>query len=80
VTVTLQITLLPPPPTMPLHSLTEVTRVSELLTEVVQPAGANTPAAERHSVAVTVELVAPAAVTVLTTEMEQVTWNPAPVG
>src|ERR1019366_4794610 len=78
--VTVQITLLPPPPTMPLHWLTDVTSPLEFETVVVQPKGASTPAAARHSVAVTTELVAPAAVTVLTTVTVQVTWNPAPVG
>jgi len=65
---------------MPSHWVIEVTSSSEVVTVVVQPKGANTPAAARHAVAVTVELVAPAAVTVFTTATVQVTWNPAPVG
>ena len=79
-TVTVHFTLLPPPSTMPLHWLTDVTRRSERLTVVVHPEGGNTPAAARQAVAVIVELVAPAAVTVLTISRVQVTWYPAPVG
>jgi len=80
VTVTLQMTLLPPPLTIPLHWLITVVSEFEDDTVVVQPKGANTPAAARHARVVTVELVAPAAVTVFTTVIVHVTWNPAPVG
>ncbi|MGA2835451.1 MAG: hypothetical protein ABSF84_02520 [Acidimicrobiales bacterium] len=78
--VTLQVTLLPPPSTMLLHWLTEVTRVSESVTVVVQPAGGSTPAAAKHAVVLTVELVAPAGVTVLVIVTLQETCSPAPVG
>jgi hypothetical protein len=50
------------------------------VTVVVQPEGGVTPAAARHAVPVTVEEVAPAALTVSSMVMVQVTWKPAPVG
>ena len=63
-TVTLQYTLLPPPVTMPLHWLTDVTswlEVTVLVTGEMLSGqeGYTTPAAARHWVVVTVELVAP---------------------
>jgi hypothetical protein len=73
-TITLQVTLLPPPVTMPLHWFTEVTSWVEVVIVVLQPKGGSTPAAARHSVAVTVELVAPCEVTVFSIVMLQVTW------
>jgi hypothetical protein len=79
-TETLQITLEPPPSTTPLHWSTDVTSWFAVLTVVVHPEGGSTPAAARHDVAVTVEEVAPAAVTVLSIVMLQLTSNPAPVG
>jgi hypothetical protein len=78
--LTLHVTLLPPPTTMPLHWLMEVTRWFDLVTVVVQPAGGSTPAAAKHAVAVIVELVAPAEVTVLVMVMLQDASSPAPVG
>jgi hypothetical protein len=78
--MTLQVTLLPPPVTIPLHWFTDVTSCVDVLTVVVQPKGGSTPAAARQAVAVTVELVAPDAVTLLSIVMVQVTSNPAPVG
>jgi hypothetical protein len=80
VKVTLQVTLLPPPLTMPLHWLTEETSWFDVVTVVVQPAGGSTPAAAKHAVAVIVELVAPAEVTVLVIAMLQDVCSPAPVG
>ncbi|MHB1535084.1 MAG: hypothetical protein ACYC1D_10880 [Acidimicrobiales bacterium] len=77
----MQVTKLPPPLTMPLHWLTDVTSwVAFGVTVVVQPNGGRTPAAAMQAVAVTVELVAPVAVTVLSMVIVQVTWYPAPVG
>ncbi len=78
--VTLQITLLPPPVTMPLHWLIEETSWFDVVTVVVQPAGGSTPAAAKHAVAVIVELVAPAEVTVLVIAMLHDACSPAPVG
>ena len=80
VKLTLQITLLPPPVTIPLHWLTEETSWFDVVTVVVQPAGGSTPAAAKHAVAVIVELVAPAEVTVLVIAMLQDVCSPAPVG
>jgi hypothetical protein len=81
VTSTVHVTLLPPPFTMPLHWLTPVVSVVGLfVTVVVQPEGGTTPAAARHAVSVTVELVPPVGVIVLTIFTSQVTSNPAPVG
>jgi hypothetical protein len=51
-----------------------------VVTVVVQPKGGSTPAAAKHAVAVTVEVVAPAEVTVLSMTMVQLTSKPAPVG
>jgi hypothetical protein len=51
-----------------------------VVTVVVQPEGGVTPAAARHSVAVTVDETAPAELTVSLMAMVQVTWKPAPVG
>jgi hypothetical protein len=51
-----------------------------VLTVVVHPEGGSTPVAARHEVAVTVDEVAPAAVTVLSMVIVQVTSYPAPVG
>ena len=51
-----------------------------MVTVVVQPEGGSTPAAARHAVTVTVELVTPWAVTVFSIVTVQVTSNPAPVG
>lgn len=79
-TVTLQVTLLPPPVTMPLHWVTEVTSWPEVVTEVVQPEGGKTPVAARHAVAVTVDEVAPAEVTVLAMLIVQVISKPAVIG
>ena len=79
-TETSHVRLLPPPTTIPLHWSTEVTSWFDGETVVVQPEGGVTPAAARHAVAVTVEELAPAAVTVLAIVMVQVTWKPAPVG
>jgi hypothetical protein len=64
VTATLQYTLLPPPLTMPLHWLTDVTSWVDEVVLVTGPkfsgqAGNTTPAAPRHALVVTVELVAP---------------------
>ena len=81
ITVTLQVTLLPPPVTMPLHWSTEVTSwVGFTVTVVWQPNGGSTPATAKQVVAVTFELVAPWAVMVFSILTVQVTWNPAPVG
>jgi hypothetical protein len=79
-TETLQVTLLPPPSTMPLHWSTELTSWFAVFTVVVQPEGGSTPAAAKHAVAVTVEEETPADVTVLSIVMVQFTSNPAPVG
>src|ERR1700722_9259629 len=79
-TETLQVTLLPPPKTTPLHWFTVVTSWLDVVTVVVQPKGGRTPAAARHAVAVIVELSAPAAVTLLAIVMVQLTCEPAPVG
>jgi len=65
---------------MPLHWSTEVTSWLDVVTVVVQPAGGSTPAAARHAVTVTVELVTPWAVVVFSIVTAQVTSNPAPVG
>ena len=65
---------------MPLHWSTEVTSWLDVVTVVVQPAGGSTPAAATHAVTVTVELVTPWAVVVLSIVTVQVTSNPAPVG
>src|ERR1039458_7488711 len=65
---------------MPLHWLTEVTSWVDVVTVVVQPEGGSTPAAAKHAVTVTVELVTPWAVTVFSIVTVQVTSNPAPVG
>jgi hypothetical protein len=70
-TETLQITLLPPPTTIPLHWSTEVTNWFDEVTVVVHPNGASTPAAARQAVAVTVEVFIPA-VTVLSMVSVQV--------
>lgn len=51
-----------------------------MVTVVVQPNGGSTPAAAKQAVAVTVELLKPAEVTVLAMLIVHVTWNPAPVG
>jgi hypothetical protein len=64
VTVTLQYTLLPAPFTMPLHWFTDVTSWVETTVLVTGPEfsgqeGKTTPAAARHALVVTVELVAP---------------------
>lgn len=85
VTVTLQYTLLPPPVTMPLHWFTEVTSWVEDVVLVIGPKfrgqdGNVTPAAAKHTLVVTVELVAPLELLVLTTATVQVTWNPAVMG
>ena len=42
--------------------------------------GNTTPAAAKHSLVVTVELVAPVEDVLFTIVTVQVTWNPAPVG
>jgi hypothetical protein len=73
-TETSHVTLLPPPTAIPLHWSTDVTSWFEVVTVVVQPDGGVTPAAARHAVAVTVEELAAAAVTVLSMVMVQVTW------
>jgi voltage-gated potassium channel Kch len=65
---------------MPLHWSTEVTSWLDVVTVVVQPEGGSTPAAARHAVAVTVEVVTPWAETAFSIVMVQVTSNPAPVG
>ncbi len=80
VTVTLQYMLLPPPVTMPLHWFTEVTSWVEVVVLLTGPRlrgqeGNVTPAAAKHAVAVTVELVAPLELMVLTTATMQVTWS-----
>jgi hypothetical protein len=54
-TDTPQMTLLPPPSTTALHWLTEVTSSLDVVTTVVQPKGARTPAAAKHAVAVIVD-------------------------
>ena len=64
ITVTLHVTLLPPPFTTPLHWLTDVTSWVDEVVLVTGPkfsgqAGNTTPAAPRHALVVTVELVAP---------------------
>ena len=64
VTVTSQYTLLPAPFTMPLHWFTDVTSWVEVTVLVTGPKfsgqeGKTTPAAARHALVVTVELVAP---------------------
>jgi hypothetical protein len=64
-TETLQVTLLPPPSTTPLHWSTVVTSWFDVVTTVVHPKGGSTPAAARHEVAVIVELGAPAELTEL---------------
>ncbi len=78
VTVTSQYTLLPPPVTMPLHWFTDVTSWVEEVVLVIGPEfsgqeGNGTPAAARHALTVTVELVAPVEVVVFTTETVHVT-------
>jgi hypothetical protein len=73
-TATLHVRLLPPPTMMPLHWSTDVTSWFDVVTVVVQPEGGVTPAAARHAVPVTVEEVAPAALTVSSMVMVQVTW------
>jgi hypothetical protein len=65
---------------MPLHWLTEVTSWVDVVTVVVHPEGGSTPAAAKHAVAVTVELVTSWAVMEFSIVMVQVTSNPAPVG
>jgi len=60
--------------------LIEDTSCFDVVTVVVQPAGGSTPAAAKHAVAVIVELVAPAEVTVLVTAILQDASSPAPVG
>src|SRR5580700_5790217 len=65
---------------MLLHWLTEETSWLDVVTVVVQPAGGSTPAAAKHAVAVMVELVAPAEVTVLVIAMLHDACSPAPVG
>jgi hypothetical protein len=60
--------------------LTEVTSWFDVSTVVVQPWGGSTPAAAKHAVAVTVEELTLAAVTVFVMVTVQDTWNPAPVG
>lgn len=85
VTVTLQYTLLPPSVTMPLHWFTEVTSWFEDVVLVMGPKfrgqdGNGTPAAARHALVVTVELVVPLALVVLTTVTVQVTCLPAVMG
>jgi hypothetical protein len=71
-TDTLHMTLLPPPSTTPLHWLTEVTSSLDVVTTVVQPKGARTPAAARHPVAVIVDRSPPVEVTVLAMAMVHV--------
>ncbi|HWG72632.1 MAG TPA: hypothetical protein VG184_01110 [Acidimicrobiales bacterium] len=56
-----------------MHWSTEVTSWPCVLTVVVQPEGGSTPAAARHAVVVTVELVSPSEVTVLSITTVQVT-------
>jgi hypothetical protein len=78
VTVTLQYTLLPPPVTMPLHWFTDVTSCVDDVALVTGPRfsgheGNGTPAAAKHALVVTVELVAPVALVVFTTVTVQVT-------
>lgn len=85
VTMTLQYTLLPPPVTMPLHWFTEVTSWFDEVLVVTGPEfrgqeGNTTPAAARHALVVTVELVAPVEEVLFTTVTVQVTWNPAVIG
>jgi hypothetical protein len=65
---------------MPLHWLTEMTSWLDVVTVVVHPEGGSTPAAAKHAVAVTVELVTPWAEMVFSIVTVQVTSNPAPVG
>ncbi len=82
VTETLQVTSLPPPLTMPLHWSTEVTsRVDEVVLttgpELSGQLGKATPAAAKHALVVTVELVAPVEDVLLTTVTLHVTSNPA---
>src|SRR5580704_7029418 len=72
-TTTLQVTLLPPPPTMPRHWSIVVVSSPEDVVSVLQPEGGNTPDAARHAVAVTTELSAPTAEMVFTTVRVQVT-------
>jgi hypothetical protein len=84
VTETLQNTSLPPA-IMPLHWLTEVTSwVDEVVVttgpEFPGQMGGCTPAAARHALKVTVELVAPVEDVLLTTVTWHVTSSPAPVG
>jgi hypothetical protein len=80
ITATLQVRLLPPPTTIPLHWFTDVTSWFDVVTVVMQPEGGVTPAAAKHAVAVTVDEETPAAVTASAMVTVQVTWNPAPVG
>jgi hypothetical protein len=85
VTETLQYTLLPPSVTMPSHWFTEVTSWVEIVVLTTGPEfrgqeGNGTPAAARHALVVTVELVAPVEVVVFTTVTEHVTWKSAVVG
>ena len=84
-TLTLQYVLLPPPYTMPLHWFTDVTSWVDVVVLLTGPTlrgqeGNVTPAAAKHAVAVTVELVAPLELTVLTTVRMQVTWIGGPDG
>ena len=77
--------LLPPPYTIPSHWFTEVTSWFVVVVLVTGPEfkghDANTtPAAAKHALVVTVELVAPLELTVLTTVTVQVTWSAAPEG
>ena len=70
---------------MPLHWFTDVTSWLEVVVVLTGPTlkgqeGNATPAAAKHAVAVTVELVAPLELTVLTTVRTQVTWSAAPLG
>jgi hypothetical protein len=85
VTLTVQYVLLPPPYTMPLHWFTDVTSWLKVVVLVTGPTlrgqeGNATPAAAKHAVAVTVELVAPLELTVLTTVRMQFTWSASPEG
>jgi ribosomal protein L24 len=70
---------------MPLHWFTEVTSWVEDVVLVTGPKfkgqeGNVTPAAARHALVVTVELVAPPEVVVFTTVTVQDTWKPAVMG
>ena len=79
VTLTLQYTLLPPAVTIPLHWVTEATSWFDEVLLVIGPEfsgheGNTTPAAAKHALVVTVELVAPVEEVVFTTVTVHVTW------